>query len=179
MIGYEMPIHLVNLDALLRREDFEVLDFEVLSDPKKIETVELASSLKVVELEADSLMYKLLRKPDFQRTTAHWPPDKIAAFIKSFLEGDLIPAIILWRSPVSGNIFVIDGAHRLSALIAWVHNDYGDDKISIPFFETFIPPEQKSAAEQTRKAIRDTVGSYAEIKFAMNSQANASQERLL
>lgn len=169
-----MPVHLVNLDALIRREDFEVL-----SDSKKIETLDLAPSLKVVELESDSVMYKLLRKPDFQRTTAHWAPEKVAAFIKSFLEGDLIPAIILWRSTVSGSIFVIDGAHRLSALIAWVHNDYGDERISIPFFETFIPPEQKRAAEQTRKIIQDTVGSYAEIKFAMNSQTNVSPERLL
>ena len=39
--------------------------------------------------------------------------------------------MILRRSPKSGNIFVIDGAHRLSAFIAWVHDDYGDKKISI------------------------------------------------
>lgn len=73
--------------------------------------------MKVVELEVGSLMYKWLRKPDFQRTTSHWPPSKVAGFIKSFFSGDLIPALILWQSDASG-IFVIDGAHRLSALIA-------------------------------------------------------------
>ena len=52
-------------------------------------------------------------------------------FIKTFIEGDLIPAIILWRSP--GGTFIIDGAHRLSALIAWVDNDFGDGTVSTEF----------------------------------------------
>jgi hypothetical protein len=116
-----VPISPVNLDALIRREDFEIA-----IDSNKIQTVEEAPKLKIVELESDSFMFRRLRKPDSQRTTAHWPPEKIAAFIKSFVSGDLIPAVILWQSNTSGNIFVIDGAHRLSALIAWVHDDYGD-----------------------------------------------------
>ena len=107
-----------NLDALIRREDFVVV-----IDPKNIQAVEEAPKLKIQELENDSFMFRKLRKPDFQRTTAHWSPEKIAAFIKSFASGDLIPAVILWQSPTSGNVFVIDGAHRLSALIAWVHDD--------------------------------------------------------
>jgi len=44
----------------------------------------------------------------------------------------LIPAIILWNS--GRYIFTIDGAHRLSALIAWVLDDYGDGIISQTFF---------------------------------------------
>ncbi|MEV0425518.1 DUF262 domain-containing protein [Micromonospora sp. NPDC050495] len=67
---------------------------------------------------AESLIYNVLRKPDFQRETASWPPDKVAELVRSFLEGDLIPSVIMWRSPISGSIFVIDGAHRLSALVA-------------------------------------------------------------
>jgi hypothetical protein len=158
-VGF-VPAHAVNMDALIRREDFEV----AVDPAKKIEALDPADKLKIVELERDSLMYKLLRKPDFQRTTAHWKPDKVAAFIKSFLSGDLIPALILWRSNASGNIFVIDGAHRLSALIAWVHDDYGDRDISTRFFEGSVVPEQKAAAEETRKIINNTVGSYTEVK---------------
>lgn len=158
-----MPTHLVNLDALIRREDFEVS-----IDPKKVQPVEEAPKLKIVELEADSFMYRRLRKPDFQRTTAHWPPEKVAAFIKSFVAGDLIPALILWQSNSSGSIFVIDGAHRLSALIAWVHDDYGDRTLSVPFFNGDIPSEQKKAAEETRRIISATIGSYTEIKHSTN-----------
>lgn len=156
-----MP-HLVNLDALIRREDFEVaLD-------RRVQSLDEADKLKIVELEADSLMYKLIRKPDFQRTTAHWSPVKVANFIESFLAGDLIPALILWQSNASGSIFVIDGAHRLSALIAWVHDDYGDRNISQLFFEGYIPPEQKQAADETRNIIATRIGSYTEIKHALN-----------
>lgn len=114
-------------------------------------------------MEERSFLYQVLRKPDFQRETANWEPDKVADLILSFLEGDLIPSVILWRSP-SGNIFVIDGAHRLSALIAWVTDDYGDRQISTPFFDGFIPPEQQKAADQTRRLVSDKVGSYAQLK---------------
>ena len=84
-------------------------------------------------MESSSLTYLTLRKPDFQRETASWEPQVVADLIGSFLDGDLIPSIILWRSPDTGNIFVIDGAHRLGALIAWVQDDYGDKELSRTF----------------------------------------------
>ena len=161
--GDSVAVKLANLDALIRREDFDV---EV--GPTKAQSVEGADKLKIVELEKESLMYKWLRKPDFQRRTSHWSPEKVAGFIESFVTGDLIPSLILWQSTVSGSIFVIDGAHRLSALIAWVHDDYGDGNISLPFFEGHIPPEQKNAADETRKLVGQRVGSYAEIKHSQN-----------
>jgi hypothetical protein len=156
-----MPTHPVNLDAIIRREDFAVA-----VDPNRVQPVEEASKLKIIELETDSFIYRKLRKPDFQRKTSHWPPAKVAAFIKSFAAGDLIPALILWQSLDSGSVFVIDGAHRLSALIAWVHDDYGDRNLSLPFFEGNIPTEQKEAAEETRRIINNTVGSYVELKHS-------------
>ena len=158
-----MPGSPVNLDALIRREDFEV----AAVDPKKIQTVEEAPKLKIVELEADSFMFRRIRKPDFQRTTAHWSPEKIAAFVKSFVSGDLIPAVILWQSNISGDIFVIDGAHRLSALRAWVHDDYGDKILSRQFFGG-LSTERKRLAETTRNLISTGVGSYVELKHATN-----------
>ena len=36
----------------------------------------------------------ILRKPDFQRETTHWLPEKVAELIKAFVGGDLIPAVI-------------------------------------------------------------------------------------
>ncbi|HZR47814.1 MAG TPA: DUF262 domain-containing protein, partial [Candidatus Manganitrophaceae bacterium] len=170
--GTIVPTHYVNLDAVIRREDFEV-ETETISTP-----AQLASTMQVSQLEAGSLVYSVLRKPDFQRETSNWEPEKIAELIESFLEGDLIPSVILWRSPKSGNIFVIDGAHRLSAFIAWVHDDYGDKQISIPFFENMIPEEQKRAAEKTRKLINEKVGSYQELKVAGSHHHSATQERV-
>lgn len=154
--------NLANLDALIRREDFEV---EV---PKIGRAFEGGPQLKLYELEKDNLFFKLLRKPDFQRRTAHWTPEKICGFVTSFASGDLIPSVIFWQSDASGHIFVIDGAHRISALIAWVHDDYGDRDLSNSFFEGNIPKEQKDLAAETRNLIAQKLGSYTEIKHSSN-----------
>lgn len=46
------------------------------------------------------------------------------------------------------NIFVIDGSHRVSSLVAWVNDDYGDGEISKTFFKDEIPNEQKRIAKK-------------------------------
>lgn len=163
---------LVNLDALIPRDDF------LVSATEAIPPADFASSMKVTDLERDSFTYHTLRKPDFQRETANWDPDKVAELVKSFLEGDLIPSVILWRSSHSGNIFVIDGAHRLSALIAWVHDDYGDSHTSTRFFDKNIPDEQKRAAKETRDLISKSVGSFEDLRQASRNPDTADEERV-
>lgn len=109
----------VNVDALIPREDFEIA--ENPNPGKKKET------LSIEDLKPDSFFFANVRKPDFQRETNEWDSKKIVDFIESFLDGDLIPAIILWRS-TSGYLFVIAGSHRLSSLAAWINDDYGKAK---------------------------------------------------
>jgi Protein of unknown function DUF262/HNH endonuclease len=162
-----MPTHRVNLDALIIREDFEVEND--LPPPSQ-----MATTLKISDLAPSNLTFTVLRKPDFQRETANWEPEKITEFVQSFLDGDLIPSIIFWRSPTSGNLFVIDGAHRLSALIAWVHDDYGDNEISRKFYDNIIPQEQIQAADKTRKLIGQAVGSYRAIVAAGQHPENSN-----
>ncbi|WP_433221955.1 HNH endonuclease family protein [Microtetraspora malaysiensis] len=168
-----MATHMVNMDALIPRDDFEAA-----SDEPVTQASILSTTMKITDLGPDSLIYNVLRKPDFQRETANWTPEKVAELVRSFLEGDLIPSVILWRSPVSGNIFVIDGAHRLSALIAWVHDDYGDKYTSIRFFDNNIPDEQKRAATETRRLISESVGSYSELNLALRNSDTASRDRI-
>lgn len=171
-LGPDMPIHLVNLDALIKREDFEAK-----SDAQQ-QPSQLGLTLKVTELEPTSLTFLTLRKPDFQRETASWEPSKVADLIRSFLDGDLIPSIILWRSPDTGNIFVIDGAHRLGALIAWVHDDFGDGRISREFFQNRIPQEQIAAAEETKANIKKSIGTYEELNQALKNPANSDVDKV-
>src|SRR6267143_304283 len=170
--GDIVPTHLVNLDALIKREDFEVKE-DAPPQPSQ-----LSHTIKVNELEPGNFLYQTLRKPDFQRETANWTPHKIKDFIKSFIDGDLIPSIILWRAPDTANIFVIDGAHRLSALIAWVHDDYGDRAVSVDFFENLIPDEQKKAAETTRRLVNEEIGSYRALSEALKHPEHAAPEML-
>lgn len=148
----------VNLDALIPREDFEIMD----TDSPSLST----QTVQIRNLEQGDFFYGVIRKPDFQRETNEWAPRKITDFINSFLSGDLIPVIILWQS--GSQIFVIDGAHRLSALIAWVNDDYGDGNISKLFFDGVIPQEQIAVAEQTRKSVNKSIGKYSDYKLAMS-----------
>lgn len=165
-----MTVHTANLDALITREDFEI------EDAQQAPTIG-GGNLKLSELEPGSIIWQMLRKPDFQRETKNWTPTKIANLIRGFVDGDLIPAVIMWRSQKSGNIFVVDGAHRLSAFIAWIHDDYGDGQVSKRFFEDIASPEQGKAAEQTRELIRKTIGSYQQLKqIAQNQSAYTSEQ---
>ncbi|SAL00168.1 HNH endonuclease [Caballeronia arationis] len=151
--------HKVNLDALIPREDFDVSDTTIPAVQP--------STIQIRNLERADFFYSVIRKPDFQRETSDWSPEKICDFIQSFIDGDLIPALILWQS--GSQIFVIDGAHRLSALVAWVHNDYGDKETSRSFFDGIIPDDQTAAAAYTRKLIDRKVGSYADHQFAIQN----------
>jgi len=160
----------VNLDALIPREDFEVDENQIPG--KKKETI------SIEDIKSDSFFFINVRKPDFQRETNEWDDKKITQFIKSFIEGDLIPAIILWRSS-GGYLFVIDGSHRLSSLSAWVNDDYGDGNISKMFYDGVIPDEQIEIANKTRKHINLTIGTYKDFKLALTHADKVKPEIVL
>lgn len=156
----------VNLDALIPREDFEVT-----SDGDEVNTVQ---SIQIRDLEKGVFFYAALRKPDFQRETAEWDPARVVRLVETFIKGELIPAVILWKH--NDLVFVIDGSHRLGALIAWVQDDYGDGEKSQSFFNHVIPEEQKRAAEATRLLVEKTIGSYRDHKLAIEDPEKASPE---
>lgn len=158
-----------NLDALIPREDFEIKDGSQTP-------AQNLPAIQVRDLEAGSFLYQTLRKPDFQRETSEWTPEKVCDLIQSFLDGDLIPAVIFWNS--GGYNFVIDGAHRLSAIIAWVTDDYGDGIISQSFFEYSISSEQSDIADKTRKLIKKKFGTYSDHKFAITNTDKVTPEML-
>ncbi len=154
----------VSLDALISREAFEIQDEQSKNIGRNIPMI------SVRDLEQNSFFYPFLRKPDFQRETNEWDSQKICEFIESFLDGDLIPAVILWRS-TSSYYFVIDGSHRLSSLIAWINDDYGDGKISKQFYDGEFSEEQKIAAKETRKMVKAKIGSYKDYQsLAQNGE---------
>lgn len=144
----------VNLDALIPREDFESgTGVAGGSDRDRI---------SLSDLEASAFFASTLRKPDFQRETTHWGPPAVVDLVRAFLEGHLIPAVILWQS--GDYVFVIDGAHRLSALISWIRDDYGDGTASISRYGSGLTDEQRKVAKKVRDAVRKEIGPYAEFK---------------
>ena len=156
--------NVANLDALIRRAD--LADVGEASDD--------IPTLYINGLEPKGLLYPALRKPDFQRETSVWSPEQVADLVSTFLRRELIPAVILWRS--GKHVFVVDGAHRLSALIAWVHNDYGEGAISQEFFGGVLPEDQVKAARRTRDLIDGTIGSYREHRDAIERPERAKPE---
>lgn len=150
----------VNLDALIPREDFEI------SGEQK--STNLFQTISISNFTG-GVFYPFLRKPDFQRETNEWESKKILEFIESFINGELIPAIILWRSE-TGLYFMIDGAHRISAIISWINDDYGDGEISRKFYNSIINEEQIDIAEKTRKLIDNKIGKYQHIINAPQSE---------
>jgi hypothetical protein len=135
-----MNTNVVNLDALIPRDDFAIDDAPSRATP--------LDRISITHLD-NNFFASDLRKPDFQRETAQWTPAKVVDLVRSFLDADLIPAVILWRAGRS--IFVIDGAHRLSALMAWVQDDYGDRKTSLDYSGGRITAEQQKVADRTRE----------------------------
>ncbi|MGH9506586.1 MAG: hypothetical protein ACRD13_06665, partial [Terriglobales bacterium] len=75
-----MPTHRVNLDALIAREDFE-------SGGSAGQSADQGSNAIVLEqLKADKLIFNVLRKPDFQRSTNNWTPESIVRLVEAFLD---------------------------------------------------------------------------------------------
>lgn len=163
-----MAASVVNLDAMIPRED--------MLSPSSEFRGSTTERIDITHLD-DGFFSSMLRKPDFQRETAHWSPEKVVDLVRAFVTGDLIPAVILWRR--GANLFVIDGAHRLSALIAWVRDDYGDGKRSLEHFGGAIPEEQRRIAEKARKLVANSVGHYAQFAGAKKFPQNASPEMQL
>ena len=151
----------VNLDAMIPRADFGALG--------GVFTHQQFKDFPLLHLEDASPIRAMLRKPDFQRETNHWTPEQVTTFVASFVDGELIPSLILWRS--AQHVFVIDGGHRLSALRGWMNNDYGDGAISIALYGlNGISKEQKRAADRTRKLIEARVGPYGKLKGLVNAK---------
>lgn len=156
------------LDAMIRRADFWQKN-NIQSEDKSA-SAKPAASITFENLRSDSNFVLALRKPDFQRETNQWTVNQAVSFIQSFIDGELVPSVILWQSD-EGFIFAIDGAHRLSALRAWIEDDYGDGNTSIAFFGGEIPEEQKKAARAMRTQIERTVGSYKALRDQLAARA--------
>lgn len=160
----------VNLDAMIPRADFCESD-DNAAQSEKIQSMGLS------QLDQGSFLIPSLRKPDFQRETNQWTPEQVVIFLSSFLDNELIPSVILWKSP--GKIFVIDGAHRLSVLIAWIRDDYGDGPLSTSFYGGQIQKEQKTTADYLRKRISKEIGSFTRMKNAMLDITSVESDMVL
>lgn len=83
-------------------------------------------SLEIRLSDISSEWFLHLRKPDFQKKTDTWFPEQCATYLESLVAGKRIPTVHLIQPQENGKYYVLDGAHRLSVLRAWVSDDWGD-----------------------------------------------------
>ena len=160
--------NLVNLDAMIKRADFASVEEE----ESQFETI---PNISLRDFTKGGLIGPSLRKPDFQRETNHWTPTQVVSLLECFVNGDLIPSVILWQSPTY--FFVIDGGHRLSVLRAWIEDDYGDGPLSQTYFGGEISKEQKKIAEKTRNLVSEAIGSWQHSQAKLDNEELKPQER--
>lgn len=166
--GDTMPINQVNLDALIIREQFQANQAGFDQEP-----------IKSVSIHAlGAYIRPHLRKPDFQRATTNWKPSDVVELVANTLDGELIPAIIMWHRKNPHSYFVIDGAHRLSALLAWILDDYGDGEVSKLYWGEVIPQEQADRAKDTRLLMAQEVGDYQKLLGVGAKRFDADDERM-
>lgn len=159
--------NLVNLDAMIKRADFSIL----VDDESSHEKV---NSIGARDLISQNSLSILLRKPDFQRETNHWNPEQVVSLLECYINGDLIPSVILWKSPTY--LFVIDGGHRLSVIRAWIEDDYGDGPISHQLFGHEISNEQKRSAKRTRELVNARVKPWSYYANASSEKSYSPEE---
>ncbi|HUZ47416.1 MAG TPA: DUF262 domain-containing protein [Terriglobia bacterium] len=151
-----MATHKVNLDALIQREDFEPAIGESTTHTR-------APLFGIEQLKPGQLYFSVLRKPDFQRKTDNWTPEMIVDFVQTALDDEFYPALVIWHSKQTNKVFVIDGAHRLSVIIGWVNDDYGNGEISKSFFGDSITPAQIAFHNKTKELMESKIGRYETV----------------
>lgn len=112
----------VYLDHLITRESFRYV--RPTEEMRAIVSAP-ARYLTLKNLQ-DQSRAKFLRKPDFQRATWAWSPEDCVLLLDSLIQNQVVPSVIMWSSPSNGLDYILDGGHRVSVALAWLHNDWGD-----------------------------------------------------
>lgn len=150
----------VHLDHLIKRQSIRFYSKEeaILNS---ISSQRLSDS-NIRYNDITSQWFDNIRKPDFQRETNAWNPNQCCEFIESVFMARIIPSIILWKNEENGLVYVLDGAHRLSIIRAWMTDDYGDKNIA--YYERRDTDTIKLVAKETRDLINIKIGSYEDFK---------------
>ena len=121
------------------------------------------TSLRYDDIRRDD-WFGRIRKPDFQRETNAWTPDDCAEFLDSVVNGRIIPSIILWRNEENNLTYVLDGAHRLSVIRAWMIDDWGNK--SGEYYDRREKNDIIEIAKKTREIVGRRVGHFKDFLAA-------------
>lgn len=158
----------VHLDHLLIRESLRWVEPKLDKDGRSQPFRSPLTKLRYQDLDdrERNTIFPLLRKPDFQRETSAWTPEDCVSLLESIISGLIIPSLIVWKSPENNYLYVLDGAHRLSVMRAWILDDWGD-KATEDYYERHeFGKEIRNAAQNTRELVKAKFGSYDDFTKA-------------
>lgn len=133
-----------------------------------LDTTLYDTHLKIQELHGRYSKSRKLRKPDFQRATWAWSPEECVDLLESVLEERVVPSVIMWLSPDNFQ-YVLDGGHRISVLLAWITDDWGDRLSADEYKDPVIEENNKLAARLVREMLKQrgigTIEEYQEAEM--------------
>ncbi|BBQ50849.1 TPA: hypothetical protein PVK60_003751 [Acinetobacter baumannii] len=100
---------------------------------------------------------KCLFKADNQRSTECWSVQEIANFIEDCTEDQNINLCILYWKDIHSNIYIIDGAHRLSCIYAWINRYFADEQVP-------QAPNFNDQQKQDIRYLRNYLGDLADFQ---------------
>lgn len=111
-------------------------------------------------------------KADNQRSTEYWSVQEIAKFIKDCTEDQNINLSVLYWKDIKNNIYIIDGAHRLSSIYAWINRYFADEQVS-------QAPNFNDEQKEDIRYIRNQLGDLADFqKICFDPQFAAQKAKL-
>lgn len=152
----------VYLDHLISRQSLRYTKPDSISNSASFSHGKYDSNIRFGDIRKEEGWFDSLVKPDFQRATCAWTPDSCAKFLNSVIRRRIIPSIILWRSDETGLVYVLDGAHRLSVLRAWMLDDWGD-KAGDFYKDSPDYARVKEGADAARQEIAKQIGSFSDF----------------
>jgi hypothetical protein len=148
--------HHIPSESLLSASDYQRVQKSEEAQLHKKDNMEYRDFLPD---ESGLSFWDRLRKPEFQRATNDWSDEKILSLLKTMRDNQVIPGVILWLNTQTGHIFVLDGAHRLSAIRAWIKDDWGDSDQAKQY--GYIEDSELKASKRIRNLVEKEISSHA------------------
>jgi len=82
----------------------------------------------------------------------------------------------MWSSPENGLDYVLDGGHRISVVLAWLNDDWGDKLPSEAYSDETQENLIKHAAREVQNLVKVRVGSIADYQAADEEFSRAIME---
>lgn len=156
--------HHIPSESLLAMDDYQRIP---KSDEAQLHKKDYLEYRDFLREDSGLTVWDRLRKPEFQRQTNFWNDQKCINLLKTLRNNQVIPGVIFWLNTLTGHIFVLDGAHRLSVIRAWFTDDWGDTTDAQDY--GYLEEDELLAANRLRNTVDEQIGSYKDCTEAGKS----------